>query len=106
MEFVHPSQTRVSIPVTVGARSFGSLVIKSDPRDEISEIWQGIVTELAVGTAVTITLLFITMFVVDRSLGPVNELARAMGKIGAGQYGIRVRPGGSPEIAAICNELE
>lgn len=105
VRFVHPSQTRVSIPVTVGARSFGSLVIKSDPRDEISEIWQGIVTQLTVGTAVTITLLFITMFVVDRSLGPVNELARAMGKIGAGQYGIRVKPGGSPEVAEICNEL-
>jgi two-component system sensor histidine kinase UhpB len=105
VRFVHPSQTTVSIPITVGARSFGSLVIKSDPRDEISEIWQGIVTQLAVGTAMTITLLFITMFVVNRSLGPVNELARAMGKIGAGEYGIRVKPAGSPEIAGICNEL-
>ena len=105
VRFVHPSQTKVSIPITVGARSFGSLVIKSDPRDEITEIWQGIVTQLAVGTVVTITLLLITMFVVDRSLGPVNELAQAMGKIGAGQYGIRVKPGGSPEIAEICNEL-
>jgi two-component system sensor histidine kinase UhpB len=60
---------------------------------------------LIVGTAVTITLLFITMFVVDRSLGPVTEIGRAMGKIGAGQYGIRVKPGGSPEIAEICTEL-
>jgi len=105
VRFVHPSQTTVSIPITIGARSFGALVIKSDPRDEISEIWQGIVTQLVVGTAVTITLMFITMFVVDRSLGPVNEIARAMGKIGAGQYGIRVKPGGSPEIAEICNGL-
>ncbi|MEH2512804.1 two-component system sensor histidine kinase UhpB [Nitrobacteraceae bacterium AZCC 1564] len=105
VRFVHPTQTTVSLPITVGARSFGSLVIKSDPRDEITEIWQGIVTQLAVGTAVTITLLFITMFVVDRSLGPVNELARAMGKIGAGQYGIRVEPSGSPEIAEICTGL-
>ncbi len=68
------------MPITVGGRSFGSLVIKSDPRDEIAEIWQGIVTQLIVGTVVTITLLFITMFVVDRSLGPVNELAQADGR--------------------------
>lgn len=105
VRFVHPSQTTVSIPVTVGERSYGSLVIKSDPKDEISEIWQGIMTQLIVGVAVTVTLLFITMFVVDRSLGPVNEIARAMREIGAGQYGIRVRPGGSPEIAEICNGL-
>lgn len=105
VRFVHPTQTKVIMPISVGARSFGSLVIRSDPRDEIAEIWQGIVTQLIVGTVVTIALLFITMFVVDRSLGPVNEIAKAMGKIGAGQYGIRVNPGGSPEIAAICNEL-
>lgn len=105
VRFVHPSQTTVSIPITVGARSFGSLIIKSDPRDEIAEIWQGIVTQLVVGIVVTITLLLITMFVVDRSLGPVNDIARAMSQIGAGQYAIRVKPSGSPEIAAICNGL-
>lgn len=105
VRFVHPSQTTVSIPVDVEGRSFGSLVIKSDPRDEISEIWQGIMTQLIVGVAVTVVLLFITMFVVDRSLGPVNEIARAMGQIGAGEYGVRVKPGGSPEIAEICNGL-
>lgn len=105
VRFVHPMQTKVTMPINVGGRSFGSLVIKSDPRDEIAEIWQGIVTQLIVGTVVTIALLLITVFVVDRSLGPVNELARAMGKIGAGEYGIRVKPGGSPEIAAMCSEL-
>jgi two-component system, NarL family, sensor histidine kinase UhpB len=105
VRFVHPTQTTVSLPITVGARSFGSLVIKSDPRDEITEIWQGIVTQLAVGTAVTIALLFITMLVVDRSLGPVSEIGRAMGNIGAGQYAMRVKPGGSPEIAEICHGL-
>ncbi len=80
VRFVHPSQTNVIMPISVGGRSFGSLVIKSDPRDEIAEIWQGIVTQLIVGTVVTITLLFITMIVVDRSLGPVNELARSNGE--------------------------
>ncbi|WP_424629850.1 ATP-binding protein [Bradyrhizobium sp. SYSU BS000235] len=105
VRFVHPTQTKVIMPINVGGRSFGSLMIKSDPRDEIAEIWQGIVTQLIVGTVVTIALLLITMLVVDRSLGPVNELAQAMGKIGAGEYGIRVKPGGSPEIAAMCTEL-
>ena len=86
-------------------RSLGSLVITSHPTDEIAEIWDGIVTQLQVGSAIAAALFLITMTVVNRALAPIKSLAEAMTGIEAGRYDTRVRPGGSPELAAICSKL-
>jgi two-component system sensor histidine kinase UhpB len=45
------------------------------------------------------------MTVVGRALEPIESLADAMTGIEAGRYDTRVRPGGSPEMAAICRKL-
>jgi two-component system sensor histidine kinase UhpB len=83
----------------------GSLVITSHPTDEIAEIWDGIVTQIEVGSAIAAALFLITMTVVNRALQPIKSLADAMGCIEAGLYDTRVRPSGSPELAAICRKL-
>ena len=102
---IHPEQTKVGVPVVVNGRSLGSLVITSHPTDEIAEIWDGIVTQIEVGSAIAAALLLITMTVVNRALKPINSLADAMTCIEAGLYDTRVKPGGSPELAAICGKL-
>ena len=101
---IHPEQTSVSIPVSIQGKS-GSLVITSYPNDEISEIWDGIVTQLEVGSAIAVALFLITMMVVSRALAPLQSLSEAMKSIEAGRYGTRVKPDGSPELAAICAKL-
>jgi two-component system, NarL family, sensor histidine kinase UhpB len=101
---VHPEKTAVTVPITIHDRP-GSLVITSHPDDEMNEIWDGIVTQLLVGSAIAITLFLVTMVVVNRALAPIQSLSEAMTKIEAGFYGTRVRPGGSPELAAICAKL-
>jgi two-component system sensor histidine kinase UhpB len=90
---VHPEKTAVNVPIMIHGRP-GSLVITSHPDDEMNEIWDGIVT-----------LFLVTMVVVNRALAPIQSLSEAMTKIEAGFYGTRVRPGGSPELAAICAKL-
>jgi two-component system, NarL family, sensor histidine kinase UhpB len=102
---IHPEQTTVGVPIVVNGRSLGSLVITSHPTDEIAEIWDGIVTQIEVGSAIAAALLLITMTVVSRALEPIKSLADAMTRIEAGLYDTRVRPGGSPELAAICRKL-
>src|SRR5262249_13245818 len=82
-----------------------TLVITSLPNDEIAEIWDGIVTQIEVGTTVAVALFLITMTVVGRALAPLEALAQAMGKIEAGSYDARVEPSGAPELAAICARL-
>ncbi len=102
---IHPEQTTVGVPIVVNGRSLGSLVITSHPTDEIAEIWDGVVTQIEVGSAIAAALLLITMTVVNRALEPIKSLADAMTRIEAGLYDTRVRPGGSPELAAICRKL-
>ena len=101
---VHPEQTSVRVPISVHGKP-QSLVITSHPDDEIAEIWDGIVTQLEVGSAIAVALLLVTMLVVGRALAPLEALSQAMTGIEAGDYDARVEPGGSPELAAICAKL-
>jgi two-component system sensor histidine kinase UhpB len=101
---IHPERTAVSVPVTINGKS-GSLVITSHPNDEMNEIWDGIVTQLQVGSAIAIALLLITMSVVSRALAPIQALTDAMTQIELGHYDTRVKPDGPPELAAIGNKL-
>jgi two-component system sensor histidine kinase UhpB len=104
VELVHPEKTTVKVPVSVRGKA-ESLVITSHPNDEITEIWDEIVTQLQVGSAMAVALLLMTVVVVRRGLSPIQSLSEAMTAIEAGNYGTRVRPGGSPELAAICARL-
>src|SRR5882762_9602091 len=101
---VHPEKTAVTVPISINGKA-GSLVITSHPNDEMTEIWDGIVTQLQVGSAIAIVLLLITMMVVSRALAPIQTLSEAMTKIESGGYDTRVKPDGPPELAAICTKL-
>jgi two-component system sensor histidine kinase UhpB len=101
---VHPETTAVSVPITIHGKP-QSLVITSHPNDEMAEIWDGIITQLAVSSALAIALFLITMMVVGRALAPLQALSQTMANIEAGHYGSRVEPGGAPELAALCAKL-
>ena len=92
------------VPVSIKGKP-GSLVITSHPNDEINEIWEGIVTQLQVGSAIAAVLFLMTMKVVSRALAPIQSLSDAMTNIEAGRYDTRVEPEGPPELAAICGKL-
>jgi two-component system sensor histidine kinase UhpB len=102
---IHPEQTTVTVPVIANGRSLGLLAITSHPTDEIAEIWDGIVTQLEVGTAIAVILFVITMTVMNRALAPIEALVAAMKGIAAGNYDTRVTPSGPPEFAAIGTQL-
>lgn len=105
VRLVHPEQSTVRVPVTVNGRSLGTLVVASHPTDEIAEIWDGIVTQIEVGSAIAAILLLITMTVVGRALQPIQGLGAAMAGIEAGRYDTRVVPSGPPELADIGDRL-
>src|SRR6201996_9542585 len=74
---VHPEKTAVIVPISIHGKP-GFLVITSHPDDEMNEIWDGIVTQLLVGSEIAGTLFLITMLVVSRALAPIQSLAQAM----------------------------
>jgi two-component system sensor histidine kinase UhpB len=102
---VRPEQATQSVPIVVHGKSLGSLVIASHPTDEIAEIWDGIVTQVGIGSALAVALFLVTIVVVNRALAPIQSLADAMASIEAGRYDTRVLPTGSAEIADICDKL-
>jgi two-component system, NarL family, sensor histidine kinase UhpB len=104
VRLVHPEQTAVNVPISIKGKP-GSLLITSHPNDEMTEIWDGIITQLQVGTAIAIVLFLITSRVVSRALAPIQALSEAMTKIAAGGYDTRVKPDGPPELVAICDKL-
>jgi two-component system, NarL family, sensor histidine kinase UhpB len=104
VRLVHPEQTTVNVPISIKGKP-GSLLITSHPNDEMAEIWDGIITQLQIGTAIAIVLFIITTRVVSRALAPIRALSEAMTKIEAGGYDTRVKPDGPPELAAICDKL-
>jgi two-component system sensor histidine kinase UhpB len=101
---VHPEKTSVNVPIVVHGKP-ESLVITSHPNDEMAEIWDGILTQLEVGSAIAVVLFLITMVVVSRALAPLGALSQAMTDIEAAAYDARVEPGGAPELANICTKL-
>ena len=104
MALIHPVQTAVNVPISIGGKP-GSLQITSHPADEMIEIWDGIVTQLEIGSAIVIALFLVTMSVVSRALAPIQSLSGAMARIESGDYDTRVTPQGPPELAAICVKL-
>lgn len=101
---VHPEKTTVTVPISVKGKP-GALLITSHPDDEMSEIWDGIVSQLQIGTLIAIVLFLITSRVVGRALAPISTLSDAMTKIEAGIYETRVKPDGPPELAIIFDKL-
>jgi two-component system, NarL family, sensor histidine kinase UhpB len=101
---VRPETTSVEVLVSVRGTP-ERLVITSHPNDEIAEIWDSVVTQLAVGSITAIALFLVTMMVVGRALAPLQSLSQAMTRIENGCYEARVEPGGAPELAAICAKL-
>ena len=104
VSLVHPEQTAVSVPVSIRGGP-ASLVITSHPNDEIAEIWDGILTQLEVGSVIALALFLVTTTVVGRALLPLQSLSQAMTKLESGRYDARAEPGGAPELAAICSRL-
>jgi two-component system sensor histidine kinase UhpB len=85
LTLIHPEQTAVDVPIVVNGQSLESLVITSHPTDEIAEIWDGVVTQIEVVSAIAAALLT-TMTVVSRALESIKSLADAMTCIEARYY--------------------
>ena len=90
-----------NIPVMIGGHPFGTVVIQTDPRNEILEVWDelsGSLVLLLVFASATIPLIYL---LVGRTLRPLGRLARAMEQVGQGDYAIRLDDRLTPELARL-----
>jgi two-component system, NarL family, sensor histidine kinase UhpB len=88
-------------PVAIDGHAIAEVIIKTDPRNEILEVWDELnsgflVLELFAGA--TIPLIYL---LVGRALHPLDRLIAAMEQVGSGDYRIRLGDRLSSELARL-----
>ena len=89
------------IPVVVGNRDLGALVVATDPQNEILEVWnefaESLVMLILLGT-LTIGLIYVF---IGHTLRPLDGLAAGLEEVGDGDYLIRIGGRLAPELARL-----
>jgi two-component system sensor histidine kinase UhpB len=89
------------IPVAVGDRDYGAIVIETDPHNEILEVWNEFTESLVtLGMFGGLTICLIYVFI-GRTLRPLDRLAAALEEIGDGRYRTRIDGRLAPELARL-----
>lgn len=96
---VSPSQVDLAIP---GDRDHRRVVVMTDPHNEIIEVWNDFTGELLLLSGVLVPTAIAIVLFAARALRPVARLARAMERIGEGDYGARFDEGLPRELAPLA----
>ena len=96
---VVPATSRV--PITLADRSYESVVIETDPHNEIVEVWNELSDSLiTLALFCSLTILLIYLFI-GRALQPLDRLAAALEQVGHGAYGTRIDGKAVPELSRL-----
>lgn len=101
VRFIAVAPESDKVPVAIGGKSLGTIVITTDPRNEIREAWSELSSSLfvlALFSGATIPLIYLS---IGRTLRPLNQLIAAMEQVGRGDYAIRVDGRLTPELARV-----
>lgn len=83
----------------------GAIEIKSNPADEIAEIWQEIVWFAIGGAGVAAAAFGLVSYVVSRTLRPIGALSEGLQRLERGDHSVRVPADGSPELIVIAERI-
>jgi two-component system sensor histidine kinase UhpB len=96
---VAPETDRV--PIIIAGQPAGTVVVETDPRNEIREVWNELSSSLivlALFAGGTIPLIYLS---IGRALRPLDRLASALEQVAQGDYAIRVSDPLTPELARL-----
>ena len=102
---VHAPVDVTSIPVLIGGRRLGSIVIVADPSDVVDEVWLQARAEVAAGAMLALAVIVATGLFLQRSLRPLDVAGAALARLEAGDFGARAKTSGSPEFVEICSRI-
>jgi two-component system, NarL family, sensor histidine kinase UhpB len=89
------------VPIVIAGLPAGAVIIETDPRNEILEVWDELGGSLVVLAAFAGGTLPLIYLFVGRALRPLDRLAAAMKQVGQGDYAIRVDERLTPELARL-----
>jgi two-component system sensor histidine kinase UhpB len=105
VELIGVAPTADRVPIVLGGHSYGSVVIETDPHNEILERWSEfgeslVLLSLFCGGTVLLIFLFI-----GHALRPLDRLASAMERVGRGDYGTRIEGNPAPELNRLTDSF-
>ncbi|MBB4198394.1 hypothetical protein CCR94_22430 [Rhodoblastus sphagnicola] len=95
----------VIVPAMRDGRRLGDFVIAADPADEVNEVWQDVKSLGATGGLIVLAMVFGASRIVARTLSPLRNYSRALGRLKDGDYSVRAQARGSPEFVDLCAKL-
>jgi two-component system sensor histidine kinase UhpB len=89
------------VPIAIAGQDYGSILIETDPTNEILEVWNDLGDSLIVlSLFFGLNILLIYVFI-GRALRPLDHLAAALKQIGHGDYKMRIGGNSVPELARL-----
>jgi len=106
VRFLGITPVAARVPVTIAGQDYGSILIETDPRNEILEVWNDLGDSL-----ITLTLFFglnilLIYFFIGRALQPLGRLAAALKQVGQGDYTMRIGGNPVPELSLLQRSFD
>lgn len=102
LRWIEPSTKSILIPVSVGMRTYGQVLIETAPSDEASEIWQEVVGLFLVALVAYFTLLTTLTLIVTRTLRPLSTISDTLHQLETGTLTARTAPIHDPDLGPIA----
>ena len=98
----------VSVEVTAGGVSYGKFYGEMTPVFAQNRLWQQFVKQLQIVAATLFLILQFVWLIFRGNLGTLRELASGANRFSSGDYAVRIKPEGAPEVrlaAAAFNNM-
>lgn len=105
VKLVGASPRVLTVPVIVGGHAHSSIVVISNPFDELEEIWSDMAWLASISLGVTIVFLTVVLLFLRYSLAPFKALHTGLARLEAGASGVRLAPAGASEFRSISHAL-
>jgi two-component system, NarL family, sensor histidine kinase UhpB len=102
---IAPAIERHVIPITAHGQQIGSVVIASEPKDEIAEVWENTVALAWVTLAVTAAVMAALYVLFGRALAPLTGLARGLTDLEHRDYAVRLPVPESHEFVVLATRF-
>ncbi len=102
---IAPAIERHVIPITARGQPIGSVVIASEPKDEIAEVWGNTVALALVALAVTAAVMVALYVLFGRALAPLTDLARGLTDLEHQDYAVRLPVPETREFVALATRF-
>jgi two-component system sensor histidine kinase UhpB len=102
---IAPAIERHVIPITARGQQIGSVVIVSEPKDEIAEVWENTRALALVALAVTAAMMAALYVLFGRALAPLTGLARGLTDLEHRDYAVRLPVPETREFVALATRF-